>query len=257
VAVSPLGNAVYALNGADGTVSQYTLRTGSGILAPMTPATVPTDASASTPPNPSANPIAMAINSAGTFAYVVNQGDNSVSEFSIARGSGTLTFVTTTMTGYGPNAVAISPNGRYLYVTNGIDATISEFSITSGALTALPESPASINSGQNTPTSVVVDPSNTYVYVSDSSNIIDGYTISTTDGFLSANTAGGTTGTDATSNKLAFDQTGMFLFSADNDGNVDEFALTPPTGVLVPVGTYMSPSGGNATSIATANFPPR
>jgi 6-phosphogluconolactonase (cycloisomerase 2 family) len=255
VAVSPLGKAVYALNGADGTISQYTLGRGTGILASMTPATVPTGAlgQTGTPPNP----IAMAINSAGTFGYVVNQGDNSVSEFSIAA-SGALTLIATTPTGNGPNAVAISPNGRYLYVTNGMDTTISEFSITSGALTALLANPASVVSGGN-PTSVVVDPTDTYVFVSDSSSNIDEYTIGTTDGSLSANTAGGgggTIGTNATSNKLAFDQTGMFLFSADNNGNVDQFDLTPLTGVLVSVGTSVS-AGSNAASIATAYFPPR
>jgi hypothetical protein len=48
----------------------------------------------------------------------------------------------------------------------------------------------------------------------------------------------------------------MFLFSADNNGNVDQFDLTPLTGVLVSVGTSVS-AGSNAASIATAYFPPR
>jgi 6-phosphogluconolactonase (cycloisomerase 2 family) len=259
VAVSPSGNAVYVLNGTDGTISQYTLGAGTGILAPMTPATVPTDASASTPPNSNAIPIAMAINSSGTFAYVVNQGDSSVSEFSIASGSGALTFVTATMTGNVPNAVAISPNGDNLYVTNANDMTISEFSISAGVLTLLTQSPAGI---PNTPSSIVVDPTSTYVYVGDSGNNtgnsgnIDEYAI-TRSGSLTANTGAGNIATSAPPNSLAFDQTGKFLFSADNNGNVDEFALNPLTGVLVSEGTYSSPSGGNAMSVATAYFPPR
>jgi 6-phosphogluconolactonase (cycloisomerase 2 family) len=258
VVVSPLGNAVYALNGADGTISQYTLGTGTGILAPMSPATVPADASASTPPNPSANPSAMAINSTGTFAYVVNQGDNSVSEFSIAP-SGALTLVTTTSTGMGPNAVAISPKGDYLYVTNALDMNISEFSISAGALTLLTQSPAGI---PNTPTSIVVDPTSTYVYVGDFGDVvgdsgnIDEYTIDGSNGSLTANSGAVNIGTSAVPNQLAFDQTGKFLYSADNNGNVDQFALTPLTGVLAAEGTYTPSSGGNATAIATAYFPP-
>jgi len=243
VAVSPNDNAVYALNGPDATVSQYTLG-ARGQLSRLSPSTVATGADAS------ANPIAMTINSTGAFAYVVNQGDSSITEFSMAL-NGALTAVATTSTGNGPNSVALSPNGRYLYVTNATDNTISQFSIAAGALTALSEGPIATNTTAS-PTSVVVDPTGTYVYVADNGNNISEYTI-TRDGSLAANATAGSIGTGATPAQLAFDQTGAFLFSAENTGSVDEFALAPTTGALTLEGTVSA--GSNAVSIATAYLP--
>jgi 6-phosphogluconolactonase (cycloisomerase 2 family) len=243
VAVSPNDNAVYALNGPDATVSQYALGAG-GLLSSLNPSTVATGADAA------ANPLAMAINSTGAFAYVVNQGDNSVTEFSMAV-NGALTAVATTPTGNGPNSVALAPNGLYLYITNATDNTVSQFSIAGGALTALSEGPIATNTGAS-PTWVVVDPTSTYVYVADNGNNISEYTI-TGDGSLAANATAASIGTGATPTQLAFDQTGAFLFSAENSGNVDEYALDPTTGALTLEGTVSA--GSNAVAIATAYLP--
>ena len=59
-------------------------------------------------------PVGVAINPAGTFAYVTNAGSNTVSKISLA----TDTVVASIPTVYLPSSVAINPAGTFAYVTN-------------------------------------------------------------------------------------------------------------------------------------------
>jgi len=59
-------------------------------------------------------PDSVAVTPNGTYAYVTNEGGNSVSVISTASNT-----VTTTITvGARPYGVAVTPNGAYVYVTN-------------------------------------------------------------------------------------------------------------------------------------------
>ena len=71
------------------------------------------------------------------FAYVANEGGNTVSAYSIGAG-GTLTPVPGSpfATGTKPLAVAVDPKGKFAYVANYDDNTVSAYSIgATGALT--------------------------------------------------------------------------------------------------------------------------
>jgi YVTN family beta-propeller protein len=57
----------------------------------------------------------------GGHAYVVNEGDNSVSVLNGHTGALTATVAV----GRSPRTVAVSPDGRLAYVSNGGDSTIS------------------------------------------------------------------------------------------------------------------------------------
>jgi 6-phosphogluconolactonase (cycloisomerase 2 family) len=238
VTVSPLGNAAYVLNGPDATISQYS-RAG-GLLSPLATPTVASGVDAA------ADPIAMAIDSAGAYAYVVNQGDNSVTQFSIAPADGSLTAVSTTATGISPSSVALDPKGPYLYVTNKTDNTVWQYSIGAGGLTALSAGPVATG---NAPSSVVVDPTGAYVYVTNSAdNTVSQYTIA--GGALTAIGAPSLPQTGASPYSLAFDQTGAYLFCANSgDGSVSEFVVGSG-GALTSTGSISA--GSSAVSIATA-----
>ena len=59
-------------------------------------------------------PNAMAVNPAGTYAYVANYNDNTVSVIDTA----TNTVTATIPVGHVPDAVAVNPAGTYVYVAN-------------------------------------------------------------------------------------------------------------------------------------------
>ena len=76
------------------------------------------------------------------FAYVTNQGDNTVSAFSVDETFGTLTSIVKTSVGSSPlkpTKAAIGVNKNFLYVLNHLDKKISQFSVGSeGSLTPFP-----------------------------------------------------------------------------------------------------------------------
>ena len=83
------------------------------------------------------------------YAYVTNQGDNTVSGYSVDENTGVLTPLGATPVGASPiksASAAIGVNKNYLYVLNQADHTISQFSVgDNGSLTPL--SPATVSVG--------------------------------------------------------------------------------------------------------------
>ena len=90
------------------------------------------------------------------FAYVTNQGDNTVSAYSVDETTGALTSIGKTPVGSSPlksATAAIGVNKNFLYVLNQLDKTISQFSVGSnGSLTPL--SPATVIVG-NQPSDII------------------------------------------------------------------------------------------------------
>src|SRR5450830_630163 len=112
------------------------------------------------------------------YAYVVNEGSNDISQYTIAS-NGTLTALATATVAAGttPYSIAVDPSGTYAYVANYGDGTISEYTINAGALTLTATLPAPV-SGNNNPASISVDPSGPYVYVANnSSSTVSEYSI--------------------------------------------------------------------------------
>lgn len=112
-------------------------------------------------------PWALAINPAGTLAYVVNNTDNTVSVIDLATDtvSGSPIAV-----GDNPWAIAIGPNGRFGYVPNYDDGTVSILDLTTNTVTE------NITVGGG-PSWVDVNPAGTRLYVTrydaDSVAVID------------------------------------------------------------------------------------
>ena len=66
-------------------------------------------------------PQSVAFSGDGRHAYVVNEGDHTVSVLNGRTGATTATV----RVGRSPRTVAVSPDGRLAYVSNGDDDTIS------------------------------------------------------------------------------------------------------------------------------------
>mgnify|MGYP003349380886 CR=1 FL=1 len=134
----------YVVLGGSNKIAQFFIGS-TGALVAMSPASVSTGTS----------PAGIAISPNGVYAYVTNQGDDTVGQYQIASGRLTAMATATVATGDAPHSVAVSPDGRYAYVTNSADATVSQYAIGSGgSLQAL--STATIGSGGMKPTAIVV-----------------------------------------------------------------------------------------------------
>jgi 6-phosphogluconolactonase len=147
------------------TVSVYEISPSTGILTALSTSTV-TD--------PDLNsPIAIAVNPAGTFAYVVNYFSSTVSMFSVNASTGKLTAlspasVSTDPSGGAANAnstsIAITPSGSFAYVINHYTNNISMFSINTSTGLLSPLSTPSVPSG-NSPRWISINPTGTFAYV--------------------------------------------------------------------------------------------
>ena len=108
----------------------------------------------------------IAINPAGTFAYVTNYSLDSVSVVNLS----TNTITTNISVGDGPNNVAINPAGTFAYVVNRIGDTVSVISTSTNTVTS------TISVGA-LPISININSAGTFAYVtnynSDTLSVID------------------------------------------------------------------------------------
>jgi DNA-binding beta-propeller fold protein YncE len=159
----------------------FTINATTGILTPMTPATVFTGPI----------PFGIAVDPSGKFAYVPNNlsgGEMTygVSQYTIDSVSGVLTQNTTpaVAAGNGPTSVAIDSSSKYAYIVNRQDGTVSMFTIDSSTGNLSPNNPATIATGAE-PFRIVVDPSGKFAYVVNEGGTVSIYTLNS-DGTLTA-----------------------------------------------------------------------
>ncbi len=175
VAVDSSGKFAYVATettppGSAGDVSMYSINTTTGALTSIGTIATGTD------------PVSVALDPVGTFAYVTNSGSNDVSMYTINATTGSLTFIGTIAAGMAPTSMAIDPSGKFAYVVNSGSNDVSLYSInsTTGTLTSIGVITAGLS-----PTSIAVHPSGKFVYVTNSgSNDVSMYSIDATTGAL-------------------------------------------------------------------------
>jgi 6-phosphogluconolactonase len=184
VVVDPSGRFVYVAN-QGGNVSAYTINGSTGALSEI----------AGSPFAARDTPRSVAVDPSGRFAYVANQGGN-VSAYTINGSTGALTEIAGSpfAAGTEPFSMAVDRSGKFAYVVNQCRssrdcATGSVWAYTinssTGALSALAGSPFAAGNG---PSSVVVDPSGRFVYVTNfGANVgsVSAYIINSSTGALS------------------------------------------------------------------------
>jgi YVTN family beta-propeller protein len=224
------------------------------------------------------DPLSIALDPAGKFAYVMNFGcgggvGSYVSMYTIDSTTGALASVgpPATTYGYGISAesVTVDPSGKFTFVTNSGDVwdyddeadgnvTMYTINATTGALT----STGTINGncpGLCFPSSMVVDPSGKFAYVATGNNpgsagSVFMYTINATTGALASI---GTIATGTNPVSVTVDPVGNFAYVANfGSDDVSMYTINVTTGALTltgtiaagadPVSTVVDPSGNFA-----------
>jgi YVTN family beta-propeller protein len=189
------------------------------------------------------------------FLYVINNGGNDVSSYSINATSGVLTPAAqpTILTGTGPQYSTIDPSGTRLYVTNNVDNTVSIFmGVDTGVL-------AQIGAAKSIPlatsvANVAIDPANKFIYVVNSltgPSTLYAFALNA-DGTFGAALNGGTTYPLGSSPMgIAIDPTGKIL-AVDNNfsGNVSVYPINAD-GTLGTVSVVNTVSPGSGPQFVT------
>ena len=211
-------------------------------------------------------PYDVAITPSGTYVYIPNFNDGTISAFSVNQTTGVLTAVTGspfTAGDSGPSAVVVSPNGKNLFVANastGSAGSVSVFSIAgaTGALTAATGSPFG---GSGAGNGIAVDPTGHYLYVA--SNGITAYSINQTTAALTAISVSPYV-LPAAANGVTVDPTGRYVYasifgnlsSAQTSADLITFALNPVNGELSQMASQgVDGNQGENFAIATGTKP--
>ncbi|MGA7595943.1 MAG: beta-propeller fold lactonase family protein [Gallionella sp.] len=185
ITIDHAGNFLYAVNAnshsSPGSVSVFSIDNTTGNLAAVT----------GSPYTVGGIPTSIALDKTGKYAYVLNSGPGTVSEFSIANGQ--LTELTgspyspPSVMSYAFQTITMATPGNFLYVaTRGAPNTVDTLRIdaTTGALTDIDSVPTAATS--LTP-GIAVDPLGRYVYVTDAdTHSVYGFGINATTGKLAA-----------------------------------------------------------------------
>jgi 6-phosphogluconolactonase (cycloisomerase 2 family) len=191
------------------------------------------------------------------FVYVANYLGNSVSVYSFDPTTGALAIVQTSIpTRTGPISIALDPSGSHAYVANAISGDVSVYSIdpTTGALTAVPADGVAghatyLSTQGTTPNSVVVDPNDQHLYVTNRgvSNSISIFSIdSATGGLIATSTATAHVTTDYPVS-IAIDPTGANVYVVNGGNNTVSFYTASGGGLAF---QSSAPAGTNPISIA-------
>jgi 6-phosphogluconolactonase len=257
-----------------GSVSVFTVSSGSLTEVTGSPFTLPGESGGSTP---SASALAVtptvypqlyspcSATAAPTTEnlYVTDSVNNVVLNYSVLSTGGLMPVPTATTpgasTGTLPSGVAIDPCNRFAYVANGISNSVSAYTICSIAnLNSQPPCPSppdfslheitgSPYPSGDAPGPMAVNPYGGFLYVVDTgSNQISGYEISASKGTLTS-FGGAPVVTGSGPNSIAIRNDDTWLFVANlNAGTVSQYAITPSDGLLAPqsaITTLNQPTG--------------
>jgi 6-phosphogluconolactonase (cycloisomerase 2 family) len=242
VAATPSQKFVYTAN-SNSSVSGYSVSTTTGALTKL---------SGSPFTGNSNSPVALAVEPTGNFLYTLNNGDKSVTVFSIAP-NGTLTLQNILATGTNPRGMAMDPLSRYLYITNTADNTLSGFSIFNGSWGSLS---LSTNTTGVAPMGAAIDPSGQFLYVANSgANTVSAYSISFIQNSVGgdlANVPGSPFNAGSTPVAVLAEPSGKFLYVANSGSStISAYRIDNSTGLLTPIsGTFTTGSSPDSLSVS-------
>lgn len=238
IAINPAGTFAYVVNYFQHTVLMFAINSSTGVLTALSPAAVRTD-----PSNDAANgnSVAIAINPAGTFAYVVNHFTKKIAMFAINTSTGILSPLSTThiASGTDPRWISINPAGTFAYVTNYGDNSLKIYSIgNDGSLAAV----RTISTGSG-PTQIAIHPGGIYAYVANetanSLSILN----------LQTNTVIGTVLTGNGPTQIAINPAGTNAYVVNKNSNTVSMYSFTSDGSLIPLSTATIATGTTPVSI--------
>jgi 6-phosphogluconolactonase len=187
-------------------------------------------------PNPT--PTSTSTPGAASFAYVTNNADAKVSEYSIDASSGALSLINTVAAGPapGPAGIAAVPSGSFVYVVNSNDASVYAFRVlSSGKLSSI----GTISAGAS-PQQIAINPAGTFAYVTNNGGAsLSGYSIAADGSLKSIGTQGGF----SLPLGVVVDPGGNFLYVTDpGNGTLRSFSIDS-SGATTPVSSLPSLGG--------------
>jgi 6-phosphogluconolactonase len=220
----PSGKFLYAANPGqeENDISLFTIASDGSLTEVFPRTSVAPDAS---------QPVLLAMDPAGGFLYVANDGSSNISVFAIDPSAGTLMQVAGSpfTIGLTPLNMQLTPSGNFLYVTASSEPLgyIAAFSVNAGVLQLVS---LTSSNGVN-PTGLAIDPSGTYLYAANSSsNSIAIYNIGSSGGLTQVM---GSPLADIYNDpvSLLLDPTGGYLYVANQtSNNVAVYSIDPTTG---------------------------
>lgn len=238
IGCSPCGKTngfVYTSNAAGNpsTVSALKSDSSTGVLTPIS----------GSPYNTGLGSRALANEPVRAHIYVANSQSGDISAFSMNATSGALTPLSgLTPVEVGIDAIAIDSAGQFMYVVSGSSSNLWIFSIdSSGALTPLSGTPIALSSSGIVSSSVMIDVSGNYLYVTASSSssafgTIFGFSRNATTGRLTT-LPGFSIPVAGQANHGTFDRSGQYLLLTGNNvfgtaGGLSVYSLNASTGSL-------------------------
>ena len=178
------------------------------------------------------------------FAYVVDQGDNAISIYTVKGSTGQLRPKGYVSTVASPRSITVDPKGRFAYLTDYATDNISIYMIdqTTGALTA-----GTAVAAGTCPDSITIDPTGRFAYTANyASGTISVFTIDQATGAL---TTGAAVAAGALPASMAIDLSGRFAYVANTgDHSVSVYSIDQTTGALAAGST--AETGTSPQSIA-------
>ncbi len=168
--IDPYGRFLYVSDdggGTGGTITGFTIQADGSLKAiSLSPSPFTTNLS---------SPECLIIDRTGTYLYASNNGNNTISAYTIDQTSGALTAFSGTPfpTGSGPWQGGLDPSGTHLYVANSTANSITGFTIGSGGVLTSVGTDTAVT-GATSIQNLVVDPSGTHIYALDSGTTTNG-----------------------------------------------------------------------------------
>ena len=176
---------------------------------------------------------------ANKFAFVMNLGSNTISQYAFDASKGSLTansVPSVKVAAAGPRHLAFHPSGKFAYLISETSDTLSAYSYDAalGQLTflqSLSTLPAGANAASNDCAEVVVAPSGNFVYGSNRGHdSIASFSINGTSGMLTF--VGTTPSGGKTPRNFTISADGKLMLVANESGNVTSFSVDVASGAL-------------------------
>lgn len=221
IALAPSGAFAYVLNRADQSVSIYTRDKSTGTLTLSTTTSLP------------AKPTALALNKAGTFAYIIYAAaTGNVGVYGVDGATGDLSPVQTVTAGDTPADIVLDANDAFAYVagTNTDRVDVFRIDAANGRLTSV-QSMASAPD----PRDLTLSPDGQYLYAATfADDALTTYAVDGSTGRLArvddTRTRAGLNAVALASGASAYSVRAAYLFAPD--GNVHAFPADAATGAL-------------------------
>jgi 6-phosphogluconolactonase (cycloisomerase 2 family) len=257
--IDPSGQFAYTINTNSTDISLFVIDSLSGALSADNCDTSTVNLTCGT----GGTPVSMAFGSSGQFAYVANQGTDTITVHSKNASSGSLSDINAVQSpvddssagsSLNPVELSLHPSGDFLYSVHNTTSNVTIYTIDplDGTLTAVTGSP--VASGGTGAVDIAITPDGNFAYVANTtSGDIGIFTVDAT-GLLIPNTTSALLSTGGVPQALAIDPTGQWLYmiSKEASGSVSLFSIESD-GTLSAVNcstTATCPAGNMPESIA-------